>query len=137
MRGNGTFQFQTTGGFRGGVLAVAGVVYAATHRHQAGEALGSAVITVAVVAGVILAAAAAFTVSRLRGRTGTASRQPVSLLRRNPDALPPREARAIAPPPVVINFGTDLLAVLLDGARQQQQPVRVVAEPAEQQEIQS
>lgn len=47
----------------------------------------------------------------------------------NPQAsqLPPREARAIAPAPVVtINFGADMLAALMAAAQQQAQAAHVI-----------
>jgi hypothetical protein len=99
----------------------------------------SGVVTIlAITVGSLVAIVAAVVVLKLRGRSRTTdpaeSRQPASLLRQNPCALPVREARAIAAPvqPVInVNIDAGLLAGLMEAARQPQ-PVYV---QSEQQEI--
>ena len=121
-----------------GVGALFAVGYALTHPHQASEAVSGVVTILAITVGSLVAVAALAVFLRLRGRSRTAvpaeSRQPASLLRQNPCALPVREARAIAAPvqPVInVNIDAGLLAGLMEAARQPQ-PVYV---QSEQQEI--
>jgi len=144
-RFEGTFQGRTTGGdglkvTAGGVLALAGGVLVLTHRHQAAQDAGTAAVICAATFGAVLVAVVVFVVLRLRGHrrdTGGERRPSLLLCHVSPQPVPAREApRAVAAPvqPIVnINLGPDLIAALLAAA--QPQPVRVVAEPIEQQEI--
>jgi hypothetical protein len=141
-RFHGTFEGHTTGGVTvtaGGVLALAGAAVVLAHPHQAAEALSGAVTVAAIVTGVLILAAAAFVFVRLRRRASItvydrAPARPGIQWQQNPNALPAREARAIAPAiqTVINNFGADATAAYL---REQAVPVYRVT--AEQQEIQS
>jgi hypothetical protein len=122
-----------------GVGALFAAGYALTHPHQAGEAVSGAVTILAITVGALVAVAAlaVFLKLRRRGRTVEAAepRQPVSLLRANPNAIPVSEARAIAAPvqpAVTVNIDAGLLAGLMNAM--QPQPVRVTAEHVEQQQ---
>ena len=112
------------------VIAMAAVAQAVK---GAARTLGSAVvIAAALTAGIIIGAVAVIVVVRLQGRRGGAPPAPVQLFHPNPQAspLPRREARAIAPPQVVVNIDAGLLAGLL---REAQQPtVRVIPASAEE-----
>jgi hypothetical protein len=127
-----------------GVGALIAVGYALTHPHQVSEAASGAVTILAITFGSLIVLAATAVVLKLRRHSRTAepagSRQPASLLRQNPNAIPVREALAIAPPvqPIVnVNIDAGLLAGLMEAARQQQPvPVYVQSVQAEpQQEI--
>jgi hypothetical protein len=123
-----------------GVGALIAAGYALTHPHQASEAASGVVTILAITVGSLIAVAVVAVALKLRGRSRTTdpagSRQPASLLRQNPYALPPSEPRAIAAPvPVVINNFTvdpERIADLFATARQQPAPVYV---QSEQQEI--
>jgi hypothetical protein len=127
-----------------GVGALIAVGYALTHPHQASEAVSGVATILAITVGSLVAIVAAVVALKLRRHSRTAepagSRQPASLLRQNPNAIPVREALAIAPPvqPIVnVNIDAGLLAGLMEAARQQQPvPVYVQSVQAEpQQEI--
>ena len=135
--------WQTTGGGDGavkviavtagiGALAYLGSRAASGAARMAGEyiVVGAAVLF-GMAAGVVVAVA----VVRVRGhrRAAPAGRpEPAVMWRPNPRALPPREARAIAPAPVVnVNIDAGLLAGLMEAARRQPAPVIVQAETEE------
>ena len=121
-----------------GVGALIAVGYALTHPHQASEAVSGVATILAITVGSLVAIVAAVVVLKLRRHSRTAepagSRQPVSLLRANPNAIPVREIAAIAAPaqPVInIHLGDALGAFL----REQAVPAyRVTAEHVEQQQ---
>ena len=140
---NGTWT-TTNGGAKvtvsaSGVGALIAVGYALSHPHQAGEAVSGVVTILAVTLGSLAVIAVAVVVLKLRRRSSTTepaeSRQPVSLLRANPRALPVSEARAITAPvqPVInVNIDAGLLAGLMNAMQPQPAPVYV---QSEQQEI--
>jgi hypothetical protein len=122
-----------------GVGALIAVGYALTHPHQVSEAVSGVATILAITVGALAAIVAAVVVLKLRRHSRTTdpaeSRRPASLLRQNPNAIPVREALAIAAPaqPVVnVNIDAGLLAGLMNAM--QPQPVRVTAEHVEQQQ---
>lgn len=120
------------------LVAVAGVV--------AWKALGSAASTLGDLLVIVplalgsLAVGAVVTYVALRAhrrREPSSAGLPAAaaLWQPNPLALPPREARAIAPAPVVnVNIGADFVATLLHAAQQQAQAAPVVV-PSERKEL--
>jgi hypothetical protein len=136
------FTFQGSGQTAGdggakalGVLAAVGIgaVIAYKALGSAASTLGDLLVIVPIAVG-SLAVGAVVTYVVVKARR---LRQPLPAARPaaapwqpTPHTLPPREARAINPAPVVtINFGADLLAGFM-AAAQQQQPVHVIATPA-------
>ena len=145
----GTFQGRTTGGgsgvkiTTGGAAVLVGAAVVLTHRHEAAQAAGVAVAVIVVMLSAVLAAAVVTVlVLRVQGRRRNqgSDRRPSPLLCHvSPQPVPAREApRAVAAPvqPVVnINIDAGLLAGLMNAMQQQPQPVRVVAEQSEHQEL--
>lgn len=137
----GTGRTVSDGGVRkigaAALVAAAGVVAWKALGSAAGL-LGDILAIVPVAAGSLLTGAVVtyVAVKIRRDRHAPDAAPAPALWHARPDALPPREARAIAPAPVVnVNFGADLLAGFVAAAQQQAQPVRVIAEQSERQEI--
>ena len=139
------FVFQGTGHTTGGGsqvavgLAAAGVIAALAFGPARGavSALGDViVIGAAAVTVLALGVAAAVVIVRMRRRSASAECNQQSVFwKANPNAIPVQPRREIAAPVVTVNIDAGLLAGLMNAM--QPQPVRVVAEQPEQQEIQS
>jgi hypothetical protein len=122
-----------------GALIVAG--YVLTHPHQASEAAGGMVTILAITFGALVVLAGLVVFLKLRGRSrNTAGDRDGKALpagirwQANPNAIPAPERPAIAAAPIVnVNIGADLLAGLMEAARQQQPaPVYVQSETVQQ-----
>jgi len=134
----GTFKVSGTGitVSAGGAAVLLVGAYALTHQKQAAADLGGAAVTAAVVVGVVAVAAvvAVFLRLRARSRRRAAAPSPAPVFwKHNPRSIPAPPRREIAAPVVNVNIDASLLAGLMNAM--QQQPVRVTAEPVEQQEI--
>jgi len=138
------FVFQGTGHTVGGNGKALGGVAAAVvigalvadSVKSAAVAIGDLLVIVpAVLGGIALGAIASVVFLRLRnGRRADAQpRQAAEFWKVNPQAIPAPPRREIAAPVVNVNIDASLLAGLM--AAMQQQPVRVIPEQSEQQEI--
>jgi hypothetical protein len=136
---NGTWK--TTGGrgvtiSAGGVLALAGAALVLSHPKQAESAVSGAAIAIAVTAGAVVLAVVTVIVLRVRGHRRAAlagPQQQAVFWKANPRAIPVQPRREIAAPAVTVNIDAGLLAGLMNAM--QPQPVRVIPEQSEQQEI--
>lgn len=141
-RFHGTFEGSTSGGgaaiSAGGVLVLIGAAVVIAHPHQAAQAMSGAVTAAAIVTGVFILAAAAFVVVKVRRRPAITvcdrpSSRPGLQWQANPNAIPVQPRRELPAPVVNVNIDAGLLAGLMNAM--QPQPVRVIAEPVNHQEI--